>query len=88
MPSASVLVVSGTELNIAVINSGAGNDTVLGGDGADVIAGGGGSDVILGGDGDDSINGQGGTDTIADPASEIDENFTLSSTLLRDLQAI
>ncbi len=80
-----------------VINSGAGNDTVLGGDGNDILGGGGGADVILGGDGDDTINGQGGNDTvagnegvdtIADPANEIIEAFTLSNGLLTALEGI
>ena len=61
------------------------------------LSGGGGADVILGGDGDDSINGQGATDTLAgnqgvdtitDPASEINEAFTLDDLLLRALEAI
>ncbi len=79
------------------INAGGGNDIISGGDGNDTLLGGGGSDVILGGDGEDQINGQGGTDTIAgnqgidtiaDPASEIDEAFTLSAALLTALEAV
>lgn len=78
------------------INAGGGNDTLVGADGNDTLLGGGGNDVILGGDGDDSINGQGGTDTIAgnqgvdviaDPATEIDENFVLSDAILALLDA-
>ena len=78
------------------INAGNGNDIVTGGDGNDSMLGGGGADVILGGDGDDYIDGQGGFDTvagnqgidvIADPDSEIDEQFVLSAAVLLALQA-
>jgi Ca2+-binding RTX toxin-like protein len=79
------------------INAGDGNDILTGGDGNDTLLGGAGNDILLGGDGDDVINGQGATDTvagnqgidvIADPASEIDENFVLSDELLTLLEAI
>jgi Ca2+-binding RTX toxin-like protein len=78
------------------INAGAGDDILVGGDGNDTLLGGGGNDILLGGDGDDVLNGQGGTDTIAgnqgndviaDPASEIDEQFTLSDEILALLDA-
>ena len=80
-----------------VVNTDGGNDVILGGDGNDNIQAGAGNDTILGGDGDDTLNGQGGTDVvagqqgidvIADPFSEIDEAFSLtslSSTLLKIL---
>jgi Ca2+-binding RTX toxin-like protein len=78
------------------INAGGGNDILTGGDGNDTLLGGAGNDILLGGDGDDVINGQGATDTvagnqgidvIADPASEIDENFVLADALLTELEA-
>jgi Ca2+-binding RTX toxin-like protein len=79
-----------------LINAGAGNDILSGGDGNDTLLGGGGSDILLGGDGDDNLNGQAGTDTIAgnqgidfiaDPVSEINENFILSDALMTLLEA-
>lgn len=80
-----------------VVSTDGGNDVILGGDGNDTVQAGGGNDTILGGDGNDVLNGQGGTDVvagqqgidvIADPFSEIDEAFSLtslSSTLLKIL---
>ena len=75
----------------------AGNETILGGDGADTLLGGSGADIILGQEGDDTIDGQGndndtvsgaeGTDQIADSDDQIDEEFTLSLTVLAALDA-
>jgi Ca2+-binding RTX toxin-like protein len=48
----------------AVIDGGAGDDSILGGAGNDVIDGGAGNDVIDGGAGDDYIDGGSGADTI------------------------
>ena len=74
------------------INAGSGKDVVVGGDGHDTLLGGGGSDTALGGDGDDFINGNGSTDVVAgnegddvltsNLASEIDEAFQLSNSIL------
>lgn len=70
------------------INAGGsdGNDTTLGGGGNDVILGG--DDVIDGQAGSDTVAGNQGIDVIADPASEIDENFVLSAALLTALEAL
>ena len=98
----TVLAEGGDDIVVAgdgddVVNTDGGNDVILGGDGNDNIQAGAGNDTILGGDGDDTLNGQGGTDVvagqqgidvIADPFSEIDEAFSLtslSSTLLKIL---
>ena len=81
------------------INAGSGNDTVVGGDGNDTMFGGSGGDIVLGGDGNDQILGQGSTvDTLAGgegsdqlndgSASEIDETFVLSSTIMAMLDAL
>ena len=74
------------------INAGSGSDVLVGGDGHDTLLGGGGSDTALGGDGDDFINGNGSTDVVAgnegddiltsNLASEIDEAFQLSNSIL------
>ncbi|MDA0590143.1 MAG: leishmanolysin-related zinc metalloendopeptidase [Planctomycetota bacterium] len=79
-----------------------GDDTMTGMDGNDMLIGGAGIDLILGGDGDDSIisnSSAGGKDTVAggegndiirdlDPLTDIvDENFVLSTELLRILDA-
>lgn len=70
---------------------GDGSDTILGGDGNDSIAGGMGRDTCLGGDGNDLINGQGasdvvggnlGVDIVRGTASEIDESFILSPSII------
>ena len=47
-----------------------------------------GEDVIDGQGGSDTVAGNQGIDVIADPASEIDENFVLSAALLTALEAI
>jgi Ca2+-binding RTX toxin-like protein len=46
------------------LNSGAGNDVVIGSENPDTILGGSGYDSILAGAGNDSVNGEGGKDTI------------------------
>ncbi len=46
------------------VNSGPGDDTVLGGAGADALTGESGNDSIVGGDGDDTISGDFGADTL------------------------
>lgn len=80
-----------------LITTALGNDTITGGDGDDTILGGGGDDIILGGDGNDQINGQGGSDTvagnqgsdtIADPVTEIKEQFVLSADIIELLKAL
>ncbi len=79
------------------VAGGMGDDILVGGDGNDVLLSGGGSDIVLGGDGDDTINAQSGADTvagnqgndlIADPASEINEAFTLSASMVAVLEAL
>lgn len=82
------------------VNAAGGADTVLGGDSDDQLFGGGGNDIVLGGDGDDIVRGNGGSrDTVAgnegdnddlagNLAGEINEAFTLSATLLAQLDAL
>jgi Ca2+-binding RTX toxin-like protein len=49
---------------IDTINSGAGDDYIVAGDGNDIINAGGGDDIIYGGTGNDTINAGSGKDTI------------------------
>ncbi len=61
-----ILDLSATTIsNIAHIDTGAGNDTVIGSAGNDVIIGGAGSDNLSGGDGNDLVAGSSGNDRIA-----------------------
>jgi Ca2+-binding RTX toxin-like protein len=62
VPTAELVndVVSGTFSNL---NTGSGDDTILGGVGNEIIRGGDGNDFIRGGGGDDSAFGDGGSDT-------------------------
>ena len=50
--------------NPAIVNSGAGNDSIKGGGGNDTIDGGSGNDTLIGGGGTDSISGGSGNDVI------------------------
>jgi len=62
----NVIDLSGTELiNIALVDGGAGNDTITGSAGNDVLQGGAGADTLSGGAGDDTflVNGDEGPDT-------------------------
>ncbi len=79
------------------INGNDGVDIIVGGDGNDQLLGGADADIILGEDGQDTIDGQGGADTVAgnqgadvisDPASQINERFTLSAAILQALQGL
>ena len=74
-----------------------GSDTITGGDGNDNLVGGGGNDTLLGGQGADSLNGNGGNDLGAtgegadatpNAVERIDENFTLTTTLMDSLDGI
>ena len=53
----------------AVLDGGAGNDTLRGGAGADVLIGGSGDDVMQGGAGNDQYSGGPGTNTITEPST-------------------
>ncbi|HTL27993.1 MAG TPA: calcium-binding protein, partial [Tepidisphaeraceae bacterium] len=57
----SITISNGTA---SYVNSGLGNDTIIGGSGKDTLSGGGGNDSIDGGAGDDLLNGYGGSDSI------------------------
>jgi Ca2+-binding RTX toxin-like protein len=50
--------------DIDIIDGGAGNDHILGNQGADTLSGGAGDDVISGNDGDDTLNGDAGDDIL------------------------
>ena len=87
-----------------VINSGAGNDTIVGSKGNDVVNGGTGNDVaLLGagddtfvwnpGDGSDTVDGQKGTDTLVFNGANLNESFDISANgrqvrLLRDIGTV
>lgn len=63
-PTRVAITVNAIDVLGDAINAGAGDDTVIGGDGNDTIQGGAGQDSILGGVGNDRIQGQSGDDTI------------------------
>ena len=81
-----------------VLNGAAGNDTLTGSDGSDILAGGSGNDLVLGDDGNDTVKGNGGTNTLAGGQGTdsidslltdvINENFVLSSDLLKKLDLL
>ncbi len=60
----------GSNIRGIFADGGAGNDTILGGDGDDSVFAGGGKDYVLGGLGDDTLAGNGGNDTLSGAAGD------------------